>query len=176
MSNYTIYRIAAPYWINGHHNVDGLAIADEMNRNINAADSTDRDTAERELATIAADVAALHGLTIDESTRADAIMDNNADILQAFFTGLASCDYYDGMSHQLYLDLDDDTLLDHLEASDQSWLQRDDGSMVRLLQVSGYADTPADERYTDDCDLNDYGYSEWLDEVRARIIDALENA
>jgi len=176
MSNPTTYRIAAPYWINGHHNVDGLAIADKMNRNINADDSTDRDTAERELATIGTDDAALHGLTIEESTRADAIMANNADILQAFFTGLASCDYYDGMSHQLYLDLDDDTLLDHLEASDQSWLQRDDGSMVRLLQVSGYADTPEAERYTDDCDLNDYGYSDWLDEVRAHIIDALENA
>lgn len=173
MTNTTTYRISAPYWINGHYNVDGLAIADEMTHNL-GDDSDSIDAAQRELDTIPAADADLHGLTIESSTRADLIMERNASTLQAFFVGLASCDYYDGMSHQLYLDTDDDSMLDHLEASDQSWLQRDDGSMMQLLRVSGYCDTPADERYTDDCDLNDYGYSDWLDQVRGLVSAALD--
>lgn len=96
--------------------------------------------------------------------------EDNQSVLQTFFVGIASCDYYDGTSHQLYLDTDDYTLRIHQEASDQSWLQRDDGSLIRICQVSGYADTPADERYTDDgCDLNDYGYADWLDMIEAKI-------
>lgn len=175
MTNTTTHRITAPYWINGHHNVDGLAIADEMTRNI--ADYSDSmDAAQRDLATIPADTAALYGLTIEISTRADLIMERSADVLEAFFKSIASCDYYDGMSYQLYLDLDDDTISDHIEASDQSWLQRDDGSLVQLLHVNGYSDTPEYERYTDDCDLNDYGYSDWLDHVLGLVAEALDNA
>lgn len=175
MTNTTTYRISAPYWINGHHNVDGLAIADEMNRNI-GDDSDSTDAARRELDTIPPADVTLYGLTIDATTRADLIMERNADVLEEFFKGIAAGDYYDGMSHQLYLDTDDDSMLDHLEASDQSWLQRDDGSLIQLLHVNGYSDMPADERYTDDCDLNDYGYGDWLDHVRDLVADALNNA
>lgn len=103
------------------------------------------------------------------------IMQNaaNESVLAEFFAGIASCDYYDGMSHQLYLDLDDNQLQINVEASDQSWLQRDDGSLIQILSISGYADTPEAERYTDECDLNDYGYAEWLDMVEAKIVEAL---
>ena len=34
------YRIIAPYWINGHKNVDGMALADAINRSLNDADRT----------------------------------------------------------------------------------------------------------------------------------------
>lgn len=111
----------------------------------------------------------------DIITRTDSIIEANDSILREFFTGLASCEYYDGRSWQLYLDLDDDSLMIHLEASDQSWLQRDDGSLVQILRVSGYCDTPADERYSEDgcTSLEDFGYSEWLDKIETRIAEAV---
>ena len=99
--------------------------------------------------------------------------DANQSTLVTFFTGIASCDYYDGTSYQLYLDLDDNTLSINQEASDQSWLHRDNGSLVMLTKVSGYSDTPEDERYTDECDLNDYGYGEWIDMIEQKITEII---
>ena len=99
----------------------------------------------------------------------------NVAVLTEFFKGIASCDYYDGLSHQLYIDTDDNTLSINTEASDNSWLQRDDGSLIQVLRVSGYADTPEDERYTDGCDINDYGYAEWIDQVETKIAEALRD-
>lgn len=110
---------------------------------------------------------------MSDTNRIDSIMDANEDTLTEFFAGIASCDYYDGTSYQLYLDLDDDTLLIHQEVSDQSWLQRDNGSLIQVLRVSGYCDIPEDERYADGCDLSDYGQSDWLDQVRDRIAEAI---
>lgn len=103
----------------------------------------------------------------------DIIVAKNEGVLEEFFQGCASCDYYDGLSHQLYLDRDDDTLLINTEASDNSWLQRGDGSLIQVLRVSGYCDIPADERYTEGCDLYDYGYADWLDMVKDEIKTAL---
>lgn len=97
----------------------------------------------------------------------------NEAVLVEFFTGIASCNYYDGMSYQLYLDRDDNTLSIHQEVSNQSWLQRDDGSLVQVECVCGYCDIPVDERYTDGCDLNDYGYGEWIDMIEQKIDTAL---
>lgn len=110
---------------------------------------------------------------MNATTRLESILETNEETLTEFFTGIASCDYYDGMSYQLYLDLDDDTLSIHQEVSDQSWLQRDDGSLVQVLRVSGYCDIPEDERYTDGCDLSDYGQAEWLDQVSDRIAEII---
>lgn len=112
-------------------------------------------------------------MTTAQNIIADA---KNEAVLVEFFEGIASCDYYDGTAYQLYLDLDDNSLMINREASDQSWLQRDDGSLIKLTSVSGYADTPTDERYTDDCDLNDYGYGEWIDQIEASIEQALQSA
>jgi len=109
------------------------------------------------------------------TTAADIIAkDENQSILVEFFTGIASCDYYDGTCYQLYLDLDDDSLSIHREASDQSWIQRDDGSLICIHKVSGYCDIPENERYTEDCDLNDYGYGEWIDMIEQKISQAIE--
>lgn len=102
-------------------------------------------------------------------------LDVNKPVLDEFFTGIASCDFYDGLSHQLYLDLDDMTLSINTEASDNSWLQRDDGSLIQIYRVSGYCDTPEEERYnTERGDwLPDFGYQEWLDELAQRIPEAV---
>jgi hypothetical protein len=98
---------------------------------------------------------------------------DNQAVLTEFFKGVASCDYYDGMSYQLYIDLDDMSLSINQEVSDQSWLQRDDGSLVKIASVSGYTDTPEDERYTDGCDIMDYGYAEWILEIEEKISNAI---
>lgn len=97
--------------------------------------------------------------------------DANSAVLQTFFRGLASCDYYDGRTYQLYLDSRDGSLSERVEASNQSFVHRDDGSLLLVLAVNGYADTPDDERYSDERGDNimDYGYAEWLDEVEDRI-------
>jgi hypothetical protein len=108
------------------------------------------------------------------TNRVDTIIEKNESVLVEFFTGIASCDYYDGMSYQLYLDLDDDTLMIHQEASDQSWLQRDDGSLLQITRVSGYCDIPENERYSEGCDLNDYGYGEWIDMLSDEIAEAIK--
>lgn len=99
--------------------------------------------------------------------------ESNQAILTEYFEGIASCSYYDGTSYQLYLDLDDNSLRIHQEASDQSWIQRDDGSLVQIHKVSGYCDIPAAERYTDGCDIMDYGYADWIDNIEAAIAAAL---
>lgn len=97
------------------------------------------------------------------------LMAKNEAVLEEFFIGCASCDYYDGQSHQLYLDRANDTMIISVQASDNSWLQRDDGSLIKIHHVSGYCDTPADERYTDGCSLDDYGQSYWLDMIKEQI-------
>lgn len=111
-------------------------------------------------------------------TTVQSIIDNadNQAALLAFFKGVASCDYYDGTSYQLYLDLRDGSIFENQEVSDQSWLQRDDGSLVRIASVSGYCDIPEEECYTDGCSLSDYGWADWLEEIEARIAQALESA
>lgn len=91
------------------------------------------------------------------------IMDKNTDVMIEFFKGIASCDFYDGLSHQLYLDLDDNTMSIKTEASDNTWSQRDDDSLVCLEKVSGYCDIPEEDRFTEGCSLSDYGYSDWED-------------
>lgn len=114
---------------------------------------------------------------VSAEAHAQKIMENEANqaILEEFFTGIASCDYYDGSSYQLYLDMDDLSFRESQEASSNTWMQRDDGSLAQIFQVSGYCDIPEDERYTDGCDLSDYGYSEWLDQIREQVKEAIEN-
>ena len=104
-------------------------------------------------------------------------LDENQAILTEYFIGTVSGEYYDGNSHQLYLDLDDDTLSIYTEASGNSWLQRDDLSLIQIAETSGSDDgLSADERYTDDCDINDYGYIHWLDMIEDKIAERIEYA
>lgn len=97
------------------------------------------------------------------------LVNNNYQVLLDFFKGMASSDYYDGTSYQLYLDLNDGEIFENHEASDNTWLERRDGSLVQILTVSGYDDTPEDDLYNDECDILDYGFAEWLSEVEDKI-------
>lgn len=99
--------------------------------------------------------------------------DRNIAVITEYFAGIASHAYYDGMSHQLYLDTDDNTLSIHQAASSDSRLQRDDGSIVRVWEESGHCDIPEAERYVDGCDLDDYGFSDWQNALSQRIAKAV---
>ena len=101
------------------------------------------------------------------------VADQNLAVITEYFKGIASCSYYDGLSYQLYIDADDNTLSIHQEISSNSWLQREDGSLIRVWEVSGYCDIPQHERYTDGCDLSDYGFYAWQNELSQRIAEAL---
>ncbi|MDX8400822.1 MAG: hypothetical protein R8K20_11345 [Gallionellaceae bacterium] len=102
------------------------------------------------------------------------IIENNIGTVVDYFEGVASCDYYDGLCRRLYLDLDDNSISESTEASENTWLQRDDGSLVEIARISGYCDTPDDERYTDGCDLMDYGYDVWVGELEGKINAAIK--
>lgn len=105
----------------------------------------------------------------DIDARVDAIVTKNEAVLKEFFIGTASGDYFDGRSHQLYLDLRRDRMWETTEASDNTWTCRDDGSLVQIDRVNGYCDIPKKDRYNDKCDLEDFGYSDWLEYIRQLI-------
>lgn len=98
------------------------------------------------------------------------IVNDARDVLDEYFAGIASGDYYDGTSYQLYLDLDTFEIFEFHEASDNTWLQREDGSLVKIYSVCGYSDLPKNELYNNEYDsLWDFGYNEWLDELEKKI-------
>jgi hypothetical protein len=103
------------------------------------------------------------------------ILENNEKVLREFFVGIASNNYYDGLSHQLYLDLNNNKIFIICEVSDNTWLQRDDGSLLLVAKVNGYSDIPEEEWYTEGCDLYDYGYQEWLENIELTVEDILAN-
>lgn len=107
--------------------------------------------------------------------RAEEIMstESNQAILEEFFTGIASCSYYDGLCYRLYLDERGDTLFISQEASENTWRERDDGTLHEIDRVSGYCDIPQNERYTAGCDLAGYGYADWLDRMESEIAEAV---
>lgn len=100
------------------------------------------------------------------------IIDNNLAVLEQFFIGITSGDYYDGTSYQLYVDLRDGELFENHEASDSTWLQRRDGSLILIESASGYGD--AADGWTDSADIDDFGFADWLDDVERKIADAID--
>ena len=88
------------------------------------------------------------------------ILDANRTKIEKFFAVMACGSHYNGVCWRLYLDLNDYTLTINREAINQSWLQRDDGSLVRLLQISGDNGSQADQL---GCDRKDFGLAKWID-------------
>lgn len=100
----------------------------------------------------------------------------NAAVIEEFFTGIASGQYYNGTCYQLYLDTSDNTLRINQEASDQSFLHRDDGSLVMIRKAGGYCDLSGDDLYTEGCNLDDYGFSFFLEEIENEIAEKINAA
>lgn len=62
----TTYSISAPYWINGHQNESGLAIAAEINDKLMATgESTDLDSVQYRFSDVDQQQRELYGLTIE---------------------------------------------------------------------------------------------------------------
>jgi hypothetical protein len=101
------------------------------------------------------------------------IMEINEKILTKWFIGGVDGSHWDGLSHQLYLDLDDNSIYQITEPSDNSWQQREDGSLVQIATHCGYDDTPEDELYTVGCSKYDYGYQDYLVEMEQLINEAI---
>ena len=97
-------------------------------------------------------------------------MPDNRVTIREFFTGIASGRYYNWMCYRLYLDLDDNSIYEYVEASENTWQQRDDGSLAEIACVCGYINAP-DDLYSRDekTSLDDWGYEEWLDGLAIEI-------
>jgi hypothetical protein len=114
------------------------------------------------------------------ATAAEAIMEDNDATLREYFAGMMSGEYCDGQSHQLYLDLDDDSIVIITHESSTSWSQRKDGSLVQLdeftASVYPYDHAPYDAE-TDS--LGDFGYGSgdwWSDRIEDAVRKALAAA
>ncbi len=101
------------------------------------------------------------------------IMEKNEQALMDWFICGVDGSHWDGLSHQLYLDLDDNSIYQLTEASDQTWHQRDDGSLIQIDHHCGYGDIPDEELYTDGCSIYDYGYQDYLDDIEQSISEAI---
>lgn len=98
---------------------------------------------------------------------AEKIITDNYDTVTQFYAGMASGEYYNDTCWQIYLDTVDNSLRINQEADTSHWIERPDGSLIKILQVSGYDDRPDDERYSESRgdSLSDFGLQDWLDEV-----------
>jgi len=102
-------------------------------------------------------------------------MPDNRVTIREFFTGIASGEYYTGMCYRLYLDLNDNSICEYVEASENTWQQRYVGSLVEIACVCGGINAPDDLYSWDDrTSLDDWGYAEWLDELAIKINDAIK--
>jgi hypothetical protein len=103
------------------------------------------------------------------------IRDEYISILVEYFEGIVSNEYFDGASHQLYMDMDDMTFFISHEASDNSWLEREDGTLVRILTINAYANDEDEEPYNDkECNLYDYGFAEFIENIKELVSKLLE--
>lgn len=75
---------------------------------------------------------------------------------------------------RLYLDLIDMTLFESVEPSCNSWLHRDDGSLIEVAHDSGWgADLTDDElAWLEQDGLSEFGFTDWVNDQLEPLIDA----
>lgn len=104
------------------------------------------------------------------------ILDNNSEELvkyyKFFLTGNGGQTYC-----RLYLDLDDGSLFESCEASCNTWLQRDDDSLIILHGHNSYgADLNEEElEWLEEDGVSDFGFQEWIDNEIEPAIEAALN-
>ena len=79
---------------------------------------------------------------------------------------------------RIYLDLHDMSFFEHCEASQNTWIQRDDGSLVEIARDSGYGyDLSEDELDWLEADgVSDFGYEDWMnDQIIPKVNEALDS-
>lgn len=97
------------------------------------------------------------------------IIVKNEEVVVEFFHGDVSGHYWNGMCYRLYWDRDDNTFSISIESSSNTWLQRDDNSLVCLWTIEGYETRSEDELFTEDCSIYDFGYSEFLEQLEEKM-------
>ena len=78
---------------------------------------------------------------------------------------------------RIYFDLNDMSFFEHCEASQNTWIQRNDGSLVEIARDSGYGyDLSEDELYWLETDgVSDFGYEDWMnDQIIPKVNEALD--
>ena len=78
---------------------------------------------------------------------------------------------------RIYLDLNDMSFFENCEASQNTWIERNDGSLVEIVRDSGYGyDLSEDELDWLETDgVSDFGYENWMnDQILPSIQEALD--
>nr|DAV34453.1 MAG TPA: hypothetical protein [Caudoviricetes sp.] len=100
----------------------------------------------------------------------DDVFEKNQDVMCDFFVNsLIGCK---GQCYtHLYLDLHDGCIFQNVEASSNTWLERDDDSLVEIAADEGWGyDLDDDEiEHLRNGYLSDFGYNEWLNQVAENI-------
>lgn len=103
------------------------------------------------------------------------IIDNaeNSIVLYNFFKArLIGCG---GQCYsRIYLDLDENRLFESTEASSNTWLHRDDGSLAEITADAGWGADLTDEElaWLEEDGVSEFGYQDWLDDVVEPAIQA----
>lgn len=102
----------------------------------------------------------------------DDVFEKNQDVLVEYFRNkLVGCG---GQCYtRLYLDLHDGSIFQNVEASSNTWLQRDDDSLVEIDADSGWGwDLSEDEiTHLDVNGICDFGYNDWLCQIAENVRD-----
>lgn len=100
----------------------------------------------------------------------DDVFEKNQEVLIEYYkNALIGCK---GQCYtRLYLDLHDGHIFQNIQASSDTWLQRDDDSLVEIDADAGWGyDLNDDEiEHLLNDNLSDFGYAEWLNQVAENI-------
>lgn len=79
---------------------------------------------------------------------------------------------------RIYLDLHDMSFFEHCETSQNTWIQRDDASLVEIARDSGYGyDLTKEELdWLEEDGVSNFGYQEWMnDQIIPKVNEALDS-
>lgn len=105
------------------------------------------------------------------------IVSKYGNVIHGFFENmLIGCK---GQSYsRLYLDLQSNEIFQNVEASCNTWLHREDGSLAEIAHDNGFGWDLSDDEidYLGEYGVSDFGYHDWIDDYLIPNIDAaLEN-
>lgn len=114
---------------------------------------------------------------MENQTIAYKLVSEYHNVITGFYEGLMlGCN---GQSYsRLYLDLRSNEIFQNTEASQNTWLARDDDSLAEIAHDNGFGWDLSDEEmdYLEEYGVSDFGFDDWIDDYLIPNIDeALEN-
>ena len=108
-------------------------------------------------------------MNIKKITARDIIKNPEFDLSGWFYNKLIS--HGGSYCSRIYLDLNDMTLFESVEANSNSWLQRDDGSLQEVDRDEGWgADLTEEEmEWLEEDGISDFGFQDWIYELEDNI-------